>query len=257
MIRKQYSEDGGVMTTNKAIAPFRDEEPDGDHFNRMAVLEESIGNAKHRGEGANRRMKQKAFEVDLSKLQGEGDFPCPRCGIIISPDDESEETYTVLETKGDEDSLEEVTIQCKKCESIIQLRGFDKLEEVESESNVQISEPQTGSKPGLRTIHTLSIEGKAIGRVTIEYLQEEDVKAFSKINRALKSGDAFQARIFVDSSLGVTVDSLGSKGLAEIVKVIRRRGKGIRERDIFVVAIEGGREKLIGRAESLVQESAD
>ena len=181
----------------------------------------------------------------------------PTCGIIISPDDESEETYTVLETKGDEESLEEVIIQCKKCESVIQLKGFDKLEEVESESNVQVSEPQTGSKPGLHTIHNLSIEGKSIGRVTIEYLQEEDVKAFSKMNRALKTGDAFQARIFVDSSLGVTVDSLGSKGLAEIVKAIKRRGKGIRERDIFVVAVEGGREKLIGRAESLVQESAD
>lgn len=202
-------------------------------------------------------MKQRPIEVDISVLQGEGEFPCPKCGILISPDDESEETYTILETKGNDEALEEVVLQCKKCNSIIQLKGFEKLEEVESESSFKLSEPGNGSEPNLHTVHSLSFEGKVIGRINIEYLQEEDLKAFSKISRSLKAGDAFQARIFIDSSSGVTVNSLGSKGLAEIVKVLKRRGKGIRERDIFVVAVENGKEKLVGRAESLVQESTN
>jgi len=24
---------------------------------------------------------------DLTKIDGDGDFPCPRCGIVISPED--------------------------------------------------------------------------------------------------------------------------------------------------------------------------
>jgi len=202
-------------------------------------------------------MKRQTFEVDLSKLQGEGDFPCPKCGVVISPDDESEETYTVLDTKGDEDLLDEVVIQCKKCGSVIRLKGFEGLEEAELESKVEISEPRASSRPGFRTVHTLSVDGKEVGRVVIEYLQEEDIKAFSKMHRDLKAGDAFQARVFIDSSSGVTADQLMSKGLADIVKALKRRGKGLRERDIFVVSVEGGRERLVGRAENLLRESTD
>ena len=35
--------------------------------------------------------------LDLKKIDGEGDFPCPKCGATISPDDVSEETYRILE----------------------------------------------------------------------------------------------------------------------------------------------------------------
>ncbi|MCJ7634796.1 hypothetical protein MUP77_20695 [Candidatus Bathyarchaeota archaeon] len=243
------------MTANKALAPLQESE--GNQFNRMTILEENMVGTMQKGNGQNRKMKQKPFEVDISKLEGEGDFPCPKCGTLISPDDESDETYTILETKGDEELLEEVVIQCKKCQSKIQLKGFDELEEAEVESSFKISEPQDGAKPKFHSIHSLSLEGKVIGRVAIEYLQEEDVKAFGKINRNLKVGDAFKARIFIDSSSGVTVESLGSKGLAEIVETLKKRGKGIRERDIFVVAVENGKEKLVGRAESLVQETSN
>ena len=37
--------------------------------------------------------------IDLTKINGEGDFTCPTCGTIISPEDQSDEVYNILETK--------------------------------------------------------------------------------------------------------------------------------------------------------------
>jgi len=64
------------------------------------------------------------FTIDLSKIEGKGDFPCPNCGVGISPDDESDEVYSILETKVHGDTLEELVIQCNKCGSKIRLTGF-------------------------------------------------------------------------------------------------------------------------------------
>jgi DNA-directed RNA polymerase subunit RPC12/RpoP len=64
------------------------------------------------------------YEVDLTKIQGDGDFPCPNCGVIISPEDETEDVYRILETKVRGQALEELVIQCNKCESKIRLIGF-------------------------------------------------------------------------------------------------------------------------------------
>ena len=74
-------------------------------------------------------MKQPlVYEVDLTKIQGEGDFPCPNCGVIISPEDETEDVYRILETKVKDQTLEELVIQCNKCGSKIRLVGFLVLE---------------------------------------------------------------------------------------------------------------------------------
>jgi len=243
------------VTEKETIAFLNDEDRVKDQPNGTGGPQRDAKRKGRKGSGADRGMKRRVFEVDLSELQGEGDFPCPNCGVIISPDDESEETYTILETKGDEDLLEEVVLRCKKCESIVRLKGFEKLEEAELKRRVEISEPQASSQPGSRTVHIVSLDGNQVGRLVIEYLHEEDVKAFSKINRDLKVGDPFQIRLFIDSSSGVTADGLVSEGLEDIVKVIKRRAKGLRERDIFLVAVEGGRERLIGRAENLIQGS--
>jgi DNA-directed RNA polymerase subunit RPC12/RpoP len=67
-------------------------------------------------------------ELDLTKIQGKGDFPCPNCGVTISPEDESENVYTILEEKVGNDTLEELVIQCNKCSSRIRLTGFSILE---------------------------------------------------------------------------------------------------------------------------------
>ena len=67
-------------------------------------------------------------ELDLTKIDGIGDFPCPNCGVIISPEDESEDVYAIVEETVRNDVLEEMLIQCNKCGSRIRLTGFSVLE---------------------------------------------------------------------------------------------------------------------------------
>jgi len=64
------------------------------------------------------------FTIDLSKIEGKGDFPCPNCGVSISPEDTTDNVYTIVETKVHDTSLEELVIQCNKCGSKIRLTGF-------------------------------------------------------------------------------------------------------------------------------------
>ena len=67
------------------------------------------------------------YKVDLTKIQGKGDFQCPKCGIKISPDDETEGAYCILGKKFGNKSLDELIIQCQKCKSEIRLTGFSIL----------------------------------------------------------------------------------------------------------------------------------
>ena len=69
-------------------------------------------------------VRKKGFKVDLNILEGAGDFPCPQCGTLISPDDWTEKVYTVLSIIVHDDDLERVIIQCGKCNSTITLDGF-------------------------------------------------------------------------------------------------------------------------------------
>ena len=66
-------------------------------------------------------------KLDLTRIQGDGDFPCPNCGVTISPEDETESVYHILETKFRDQALEELVIQCNKCASKIRLIGFSIL----------------------------------------------------------------------------------------------------------------------------------
>jgi predicted RNA-binding Zn-ribbon protein involved in translation (DUF1610 family) len=68
--------------------------------------------------------KSAAYTIDLTKIDGDGAFPCPKCGTLISPDDETEETYQIVETKVKNDDLEELVLSCKKCGTTIRLVGF-------------------------------------------------------------------------------------------------------------------------------------
>ena len=65
------------------------------------------------------------YQVDLKELQGEGDFPCPGCGVVISPEDETEDIYRIVRTKVHGDDLEELVIQCNQCKSKIRLVGLN------------------------------------------------------------------------------------------------------------------------------------
>lgn len=64
------------------------------------------------------------YVVDLTKIEGAGDFPCPRCGVVISPEDDSERVYSILKTKVRDERLEELVVLCHKCGSKIRLTGF-------------------------------------------------------------------------------------------------------------------------------------
>jgi len=64
------------------------------------------------------------YTVDLTRIDGDGAFPCPKCGTMISPDDESEETYQIVTTRVKRDELEELVLKCNKCKTTINLVGF-------------------------------------------------------------------------------------------------------------------------------------
>jgi DNA-directed RNA polymerase subunit RPC12/RpoP len=73
--------------------------------------------------------KSESFVVDLSKTKRSGEFKCPKCGGKISPDDQSEDAYTVLETVMKGEYLEKLILQCNKCGSKIHLTGLNILED--------------------------------------------------------------------------------------------------------------------------------
>jgi hypothetical protein len=68
------------------------------------------------------------YKVNLLKIDGTGEFPCPNCGVAISPDDETDDTYSIVEQKTRGDILEELIIQCNQCKMLIRLTGFLLLE---------------------------------------------------------------------------------------------------------------------------------
>jgi transcription initiation factor IIE alpha subunit len=76
-------------------------------------------------------MKQiQAYLVDLTKIGGRGDFSCPNCGTMISPDDCSNEAYSIGEAKVKNQSLEELEICCNTCSSYLHLTGFSLLQKL-------------------------------------------------------------------------------------------------------------------------------
>jgi hypothetical protein len=76
-------------------------------------------------------MKQtQLFVVDLTKIDGSGAFSCPGCGNVISPDDCSEEVYSIIEPRVGKHGLEELLIRCGNCASQLHLTGFSLLQKV-------------------------------------------------------------------------------------------------------------------------------
>lgn len=68
--------------------------------------------------------KASQYKIDLSAIGEDGSFECPKCGKSISPDDESEDNYEILDTTVVNDELAELVINCAKCKSTIKLTGF-------------------------------------------------------------------------------------------------------------------------------------
>ena len=68
--------------------------------------------------------KEMEYKINLATVEGDGSFQCPKCGLSISPEDESEENYQILDTKVVNDELSELIIACDKCGSTIKVTGF-------------------------------------------------------------------------------------------------------------------------------------
>jgi predicted RNA-binding Zn-ribbon protein involved in translation (DUF1610 family) len=82
------------------------------------------------------QMKQiQTHVLDLTKIDGDGEFLCPECGNRISPDDCAEIGYSILEIKVETQSLDEVVIQCNKCATTIHLTGFSLLQKLFGNGN--------------------------------------------------------------------------------------------------------------------------
>jgi predicted RNA-binding Zn-ribbon protein involved in translation (DUF1610 family) len=69
--------------------------------------------------------KNAAFTIDLTAIEGDGAFPCPKCGIMISPEDENEKLYKIVDTKIVNEELVELVVMCGNCGSTIKLAGFE------------------------------------------------------------------------------------------------------------------------------------
>lgn len=68
--------------------------------------------------------KSVPYTIDLTQIEGDGSFPCPKCGTVISPEDETEEVYKIVDTKIVNDELVELVIICSACGSSVKLTGF-------------------------------------------------------------------------------------------------------------------------------------
>lgn len=65
-----------------------------------------------------------AVNINILKTDDDGAFPCPRCGNVISPGDESEESYQILAVKkAEEGHIEAITVKCK-CGKTVKLTGL-------------------------------------------------------------------------------------------------------------------------------------
>ena len=69
--------------------------------------------------------KSVPYAIDLTQIEGDGSFPCPKCGAVISPEDETEEVYKIVDTKIVNDELVELVIMCGTCGSNVKLTGFE------------------------------------------------------------------------------------------------------------------------------------
>jgi len=68
------------------------------------------------------------YTVDLTKMKGKGELKCPKCAAKISPDDKTDETYTLIEPIMKNGKLDKLTIKCNSCRSQIRLTGFELLD---------------------------------------------------------------------------------------------------------------------------------
>jgi hypothetical protein len=82
--------------------------------------------------------RTKVYVLDLTKIDGSGDFSCPGCGAAISPNDRTEDAYSILDTKVKNNSLTELVIRCNSCSSCLSLTGFFLLQKLSKMDEEQL-----------------------------------------------------------------------------------------------------------------------
>jgi len=113
---------------------------------------------------------------------------------------------------------------------------------------IEVSEPLPASKTGYRTVHNVRSEGRYVGYVEVNYLQKKDIKAFRRTKRKLRRGQPFGVQEFIDKEKGGgTASMLGRERLLEIAAALKAKFKGLEERDIYFLELDGEKRNIIGR----------
>ncbi len=95
------------------------------------------------------------YTVDLMRIRGTGDFLCPSCRTVISPDDVEEKSYRILFVDFEGEDVAEILIECNTCRSRINIIGFGSLNKYTNsiklargqEKSMQIFDDETYSIP--------------------------------------------------------------------------------------------------------------
>jgi len=120
---------------------------------------------------------------------------------------------------------------------------------------IEISEPLEGSKPGLRTLHEILLDGKKIGRVDVGYLEKEDLKTFKRSKRRMKVGQPFGVQVSMDSAeSGVPVSDLGFEGISKIADRLKEKLVGLEDRDIYFLEVTALKKNVVGRWDRLSEQ---
>jgi predicted RNA-binding Zn-ribbon protein involved in translation (DUF1610 family) len=72
------------------------------------------------------KMSKPAYKIDLSSTDKEGRFPCPGCGTEINPSVKNKGIYDVSEIRMKGKTAYSAIIDCKKCDSKIELLFSEK-----------------------------------------------------------------------------------------------------------------------------------
>ena len=76
----------------------------------------------------NQKKTEVEYTVNFSSLANDGSFKCTKCGLEISPEDETNENYEIIDTKIYNGEIAELLITCGKCGSTLKLTGFQQIE---------------------------------------------------------------------------------------------------------------------------------
>jgi DNA-binding transcriptional ArsR family regulator len=121
------------------------------------------------------------YKVELTKIKGMGEFSCPVCRSTISPDDVEEKTYKILEVRGEGEILDEIIIQCNKCQATISVTGF---EELDSMNKVKTKKPKPKGKTDKQILQLLE-DGSSLTLKEIADVLEKKPKIVYKALRKL------------------------------------------------------------------------